>query len=454
MSDVYSKIEKEFKENVLRISLWASIFVHCIYLLFYLILFDQEYNPVVFTLGSSLLFHSFYFYWIKKRKYALVTYVFISATELLLVFLAFYVLGTITGVHYLLLIFSMLSFSINNEKKIKFSHMLFIVNIILFLGGELKFIPDNSMVTFPDSLLPYIKASCILITLMLIYYLSVYFKKTRIRKEIQLEKKQKEIHVQSEKLRDLNNILKKNLDYIEMQNKELEVANSTKNKLFSIISHDLINPLSTLSSFSDLLNEQIIKEDTEQHKRLVHGISDSVANLNQLTQNLLNWSRTQINTIQTSKVRFSIFNIIDTNIRLFQQSLDAKGIKVNCNVSKDIDVFADKDMIETVFRNLLNNAIKFSHSGGSIDVNSEVVNDEVIVSVRDYGVGMNEKIKENLFRIHNTKSTYGTNNEKGSGLGLIICYEFLKLNDCKLFVDSTVGKGTTFAIVFPTAKEN
>ncbi len=454
MADVYSKIEKEFREYILRVSLFSSMSVHILYLLMYLILFDKEYNPVVYTLGTSLLFHSFYFYWVKKKKYALVTYAFITGTELLLVFLAFFVLGTITGVHYLLLIFSMLSFSINNEKKIKFSHVLFIVNIVLFLGGELNFIPDHKMVTFPDYLLPYIKTSCILITLILIYYLSVYFKKTRIRKEDQLVRKQKEIHFQAEKLKELNTKLQNNLEYIEVQNNELEVANSTKNKLFSIISHDLINPLSTLSAFSELLNDHLDDNDIKEQKKLVNGITDSVNNLNQLTQNLLNWSRTQINTIQTSKINFPILQVINSNISLFQQSLDVKNIKVNCNVSENIDVYADRDMIETVIRNLLNNAIKFSHSGSNIDIFAELTKNEVVVSIRDYGVGMNEDIKENLFQIKNTRSTHGTINEKGSGLGLIICYEFLKLNDCKIYVDSAVGKGTTFAITFPkTQKE-
>jgi len=449
LNDVYSKIEKEFKENTLRISLRASVVVHCLYILFYLILFDKEYNPVLITLGISLLFHLFYFYWIKKRKYSLVTYVFISATEVLLVFLAFFVLGTVTGVHYLLLIFSMLSFSINNEKKIKLSHLLFIVNIILFVGGELRFIPDFQMVTFPEYLLPYIKTSCILITLILIYYLSVFFKRTRIKKEELLDRKQNEIRLQSKKLKELNFKLQSNLEFIEVQNKELETANSTKNKLFSIISHDLINPLSTLSSFTDLLNNQEQISDLTQQKKLVQGITDSVNNLNQLTQNLLNWSRTQINTIQTSKIKFKISKVINTNIILFQHSMDVKGIKVNSKVSDDLDVFADKDMIDAVIRNLLNNAIKFSHTGGVIDIFSEVINDEIIISIRDYGVGMNETTKEKLFQIKNTKSTYGTKNEKGSGLGLIICNEFLKLNDCKLYFDSSVGKGTTVAIVFP-----
>ncbi len=449
MSSSYRKIEQVFKHQTLKISLWSSVGVHVLYLLFYLILFDRKYNPAVYTIGSSLLFHPFYFYWISKEKYNLVTYTFIIGTELLLVFLAFYIFGSKTGIHYLLLIFSMLSFSINNEKKIKFSHVLFIVNIVLFLGGELEFIPHHQMVTFPVYLLPYVKASCILITLGLIYYLSVYFKKTRIKKEIQIENNQKEIQIQAKELNELNIKLKANIEYIEIQNKELEIANTTKNKLFSIISHDLINPLSTLSTFTDLLNNNIGSNTIQEQNKLIQGISESVISLNQLTQNLLNWSRTQFDTIKTSKTNFLINQVIKSNIRLYQQNLETKNIEVKNDVLDEVVVYADKDMIDIVIRNILNNAIKFSFAGSQIDIFSIEKGNEIEISIRDYGVGMNENTRANLFQIKNTKSTYGTNNEKGSGLGLIICNEFLKLNNCKFNVVSEVGKGTTFIITLP-----
>ncbi len=335
MRESYKNIENKFKQDTLIISLWSSTIVHILYLLMYLFLFNKEYNPIVYSLSISLLLHVCFFYWINKGYFSFVTYVFILEIEILLVFLSFFVLGKETGVHYILLIFSMLSFSVNNEKKIKFSNLLFLINIVLFLGVEMEFIPIKVIVQFPESVIPYIKTSCILVTLVLIYYLSVYFRKTRIKKEEQLEKKQKEIHLQSEQLQELNSKLKSNLEFIEVQNRKLEQANSTKNRLFSIISHDLINPLSSLSAFTDLLKDSIDFNDKEPLSKIALGIYDSVSSLNVLTQNLLNWSRTQMDSIKPSFFRFELFKVVNNNIQLFHSNLQSKNITLNCKVSED-----------------------------------------------------------------------------------------------------------------------
>ncbi len=122
-------------------------------------------------------------------------------------------------------------------------------------------------------------------------------------------------------------------------------------------------------------------------------------------------------------------------------------------LTEDIMVYADKDMIDAVVRNLLNNAIKFSFQGNSIEIISEVTDQKVLLHIKDYGMGISKSQMSDLFVIKDSKSSHGTNNEKGSGLGLVICYEFLKLNDCKLTVNSEEKVGTTFTIEFPK-KEN
>ena len=168
-----------------------------------------------------------------------------------------------------------------------------------------------------------------------------------------------------------------------------------------------------------------------------------------LLQNLLHWSRSQTGRIEFHPNRLNLLNIVDQNIKLVQKTAEKKNIKLINNVDSSINVQADEDMINTVIRNLLTNAIKFTPKEGEIAVSSSLDNDFTVLSIMDSGVGMNKETVEKLFKLESTHSTCGTENESGTGLGLILCKEFVEKHGGKIWVDSELGKGSTFCFSIP-----
>jgi len=234
---------------------------------------------------------------------------------------------------------------------------------------------------------------------------------------------------------------------------ELREANTTKDKLFSIIAHDLRSPFSSILGFSELLLEDREDYDVATYKMYSKQINSSAKNTLVLLDNLLNWAKSQTGQINFKPEKAVLASIIQEIFELSNLSAKNKNIVLNHIPSEEIIVFADPNMIKTVLRNLISNAIKFTNSNGKIDVYA-LQNDKFIeIAVSDNGVGMNEETRNKLFSIETNETTLGTANEKGSGLGLLLCKEFVEKHGGKIWIESEEGKGSIFYFTLPYQTE-
>ncbi len=238
---------------------------------------------------------------------------------------------------------------------------------------------------------------------------------------------------------------------LEESESKLRQAVAEKDKFFSIIAHDLRSPFTALLGFSEILAEETDELTLEEIKEYSTYLRDAILGLYQLLENLLTWSRLQRGAVQMEKVELDLYELILNIFAVLRANAEQKGIELQTNLSSSFIVKADKMMIETVIRNLISNALKFTEAGGTITVNAEKEGGFVKVSVKDTGVGMPEKIREKLFKVDKHITTRGTNDEKGTGLGLIISKEFVEMHGGKIYVESEEGKGSTFT--FTIAQE-
>ena len=278
----------------------------------------------------------------------------------------------------------------------------------------------------------------ILILLIVIILIFLY---TRERYQTLLNaKKSLEINV-SERTSEIQ----KQKDQIEKQNKDLEIANGAKNKFFSIISHDLRNPLSTIDQLIQLINMQYGTASEEKMRSYFDMLKNASTRTIELLDDLLIWARTQTNRITIKKANIQLDELFYGVASYCYPLAQKKKIELVIPLHIKMNVFVDKNTIQTVLRNLITNAIKFSHENSKVTIHVEDKNDNIVISVRDNGIGLTKLEKENLFKIENLFTRTGTNGETGTGLGLILCYEFLALNNGKIWVESEHGKGSTFS---------
>ncbi|MDR1666330.1 MAG: HAMP domain-containing histidine kinase [Bacteroidales bacterium] len=235
---------------------------------------------------------------------------------------------------------------------------------------------------------------------------------------------------------------------IEKSNKALEKSDMVKDKLLSIISHDLRSPMSSLHVLLNLFNANNIAR-----KELVDFIGkllSRVENTTIMLENLLHWSQSQLNGIEPIFCKTNIQEIIDNSISFYRMQAEQKHITI-VNLSKlPVFVIADVEMLKIVLRNLMSNALKFTFEGGSIVLNAVCREREVIVSVKDTGVGISRENQDKLFASVNF-TTPGTDKEKGTGLGLLLCKDFVEHNRGRLWVESEEGEGATFYFSIPSA---
>lgn len=234
---------------------------------------------------------------------------------------------------------------------------------------------------------------------------------------------------------------------------KLSETNAQKDKFFSIIAHDLINPFNSIMGFSEVLLERINEQDYDGIDEYARMIGQSSKQAMDLLKNLLEWSRAQTGRLQFKPENFDLVDLIGQYMMLFDLIACQKSITIHKVLPPEIMVFADQQMIGTVLRNLISNAIKFTPKGGEIIISAEKRADEILVSVSDNGVGIAPERLEKLFHIDESDTTPGTNNENGTGLGLILCKEFVKNHGGKLWVESENGKGSTFYFALSCSTE-
>lgn len=234
---------------------------------------------------------------------------------------------------------------------------------------------------------------------------------------------------------------------IEKQNKDLELLNATKDRFFSIVAHDLKSPLNSLRAFTTLIVDHTEHLSKDEIQDMGLKLKTSLDNTIKMADNLIMWARLQMNessqTIESIVVEDIVANVCD----VYRAVAIEKGISVSCNTEETHRVRGDRNQVEFIIRNLVNNAIKFTETGGSVSVNSKLVDAEHIqISVSDSGVGMSKEMVDRLFLIGTKQSLKGTAGEQGTGLGLMLCYEFANKNGGTLQVDSVAGEGSTFRV--------
>lgn len=240
--------------------------------------------------------------------------------------------------------------------------------------------------------------------------------------------------------------LKEKSEEIATQRDKLKELNKTKDKFFSIIAHDLKNPLNTLMGFAELLNNSF--EDYPEHKKkkFINIIANSSKNLSALLDNLLTWSRSQSGTMPFNPEIVNLNKVIDETLIILKHQAEKKQIAIIYQQKNDIVLNADANMLSTVIRNITSNAIKFTPQGGKISLKVDEKVETVKIAICDSGVGMSPKQIEGLFKIDNNNSTKGTNSETGTGLGLILCKEFIDMHNGKIWVESEKDKGSIFYV--------
>ena len=247
----------------------------------------------------------------------------------------------------------------------------------------------------------------------------------------------------------LEEVVRQRTFTIKEQKEKLELANATKDKFFKIIAHDLRSPFNGLVGFSELLIEEIEQKDYEKSHEYAEYLQRSANELLSLTTNLLNWSRSQTDDITFSPESLNLKFLIDNNINLLGNLAENKGIILTSTLENDLFIFADSNMVLTILRNLINNAIKFSRKDDRITIKVEEAENEAIVHVSDTGVGIDDNTIDKLFKVGENVKSVGTAQEPGTGLGLILCKEFVDKHNGKIWVESKERVGSRFSFTLP-----
>ncbi len=239
---------------------------------------------------------------------------------------------------------------------------------------------------------------------------------------------------------------------IKLKNAELTKTNAEKDKFFSIISHDLRSPFHTFLGLTQLLLEDIGSFDQNKIQHFAVILNKSAARLYRLLENLLEWSRVERGLIVPKPSEFSINTAIEDILKMFKDSTQLKNQTIVTGLSKDVMAFADYQMTETILRNLLSNAAKFTPKGGTITISTSQLTEEFVkITITDTGIGMNKDILDNLFRIDANINRPGTEGESSTGLGLLLCKEFIELNEGTFSISSLEGKGSEFSFTLKIA---
>ncbi len=267
---------------------------------------------------------------------------------------------------------------------------------------------------------------------------------------VNLRSKKKTNQILAERNIQLSSAMEK----LSQSGEELESLNRSKDRIFSVVAHDLRNPVAAVTGFSELLYENFGEFSTDTQKEYLLQIVQGTQRIQNLLENLLMWARSQMKAIKYEPEELKMKDVLDECVRQLKANLDHKKVTCQVKVERQCIVFADKAMIHTVLRNLIINAIKFSFPGGRIWISSKVTPEGCSISVSDEGIGIQPEIQEKLFDPNEGISSLGTTGESGSGLGLIICNEFLEKNKGSISVESQPGNGSTFTINLPASADH
>lgn len=382
---------------------------------------------LVFLGGISIIYIHF------KRKYYLARIILIAGSTI--IFAASAILYRNGSEHYLLLNIILAIILFNNKW---FTYGFSAINAGLYLFIALTISRHLEIEIISNWRV------CMNIGMMLILFVIAlnYFREEHVNYQQQIEEKHRELYIQQLQLMDQKDVLEKN-------NRSLEILNQSKEKLFSIIAHDMTSPLGNLRGSLDLLQHNMMspEEFTSISSLLIQQVESLEGNLS----NLLHWSRSQLNGISVQSSVFTVVPLISEQISLFEPVIIKKELRIVNNIEHHVACQADSDHFKIIFRNLLTNAIKFSTPGSGIHIYSSKENDFIHISVADEGAGISEEQLQLLTAGRINVSTRGTQNEKGTGMGLLLCKEFIEKNKGRFIIKPNYPTGSIFTIALPAA---
>jgi signal transduction histidine kinase/ligand-binding sensor domain-containing protein len=289
----------------------------------------------------------------------------------------------------------------------------------------------------------------IILIISIINYRVYSIKKQKVLLEKLIDERTLEITLKNQELENQRSqILQQSIE-LKTQKDDLEELNKMKDKLFSIIAHDIKNPFNAVLGFSEILLTKFKTLNEEKKYKYIELINQSSVKIFSLLENLLFWARAQINIIPFHPVQSNISDLIQQNIKLLEADCWKKNIIIESNLPNEIWVEIDTNMMNAVLRNILSNAIKFSKMDGKIKISHEIVNGFLRLTITDQGVGIPDNNLKELFKVGHSYKRIGTAGEEGTGLGLLICKEFIEKHGGKINVTSEVEKGTSFNFTMP-----
>ncbi len=316
-----------------------------------------------------------------------------------------------------------LTISIVPQKQYWFWISLNLLIVGALLTIEYRY-PGQIINTYADDKSRFIDLGCTYVFLVVFIFLVTTF----IRKSYYIERK-----------------------LVEVKAAELEQANDTKNKLFSILAHDLRSPLASVQNYLEILSE--VKLDEDERLSINNALLNSTQNTQQLLSNLLFWSKSQMEGVTVNLVKVKVKKVLQTTLQIQYTAAAEKGIQLTDQLKNSVSIIADVDMFELIIRNLINNAIKFTEPGGEIIVSADVIGDDCCIMIKDNGIGIPYEQQKDIFSLK-ANSTFGTKNEKGVGLGLVLCKEFTELQHGKIAFESIPGSGTIFSVCFKLSQDS
>lgn len=246
---------------------------------------------------------------------------------------------------------------------------------------------------------------------------------------------------------------KRNEQILKDSEQKLKDTLKERDKFFNIISHDLRSPLSGLLGLSKELISEFEDMSINELLEISKALNSSAESLNKLIENLLHWSRMQMGNIRYQPVYIKPADLIKNNVELVKSNLKSKQLNLRLQLDTELIVYADPQSFDLVIRNLISNAIKFTKPEGKIEIDLEKCDDTACISIKDTGIGMSQSLQDNLFKLGENVSREGTNQESGTGLGLILSKQFIEMNNGRLNFQSEIGKGSTFHIILPVSKD-
>ncbi len=303
---------------------------------------------------------------------------------------------------------------------------------------------DQQMIKNQRQIIIVTFIACVLFILLVFSVLRSIRKQKHINNKLNLVNA--EINEKNKEIDEKNHLL---ID----QNKQLIRLNETKDKFFSVISHDLRGPFNALLGYLELLNSEFETLTEDEKKTMVKSVYKSSLNTYNLLVNLLDWARSQRGMLENNAEELDIYDVVEDAIDLVRQRADKKDLLIINQIDQRIMVLADKNLLSSVLLNLLNNAIKFSPRKTLIKINCQFENDSIIVHIIDQGIGIPKEKQNDLFKIGNSSQRIGTESEIGTGLGLVLVNEFVQLIGGKIWVKSEDGKGTEFSFSLPLSKK-